>query len=76
MTATAQTLPSGSSATASYDAQTGVLNLGIPAGATGAKGDKGDTGPKGDDYTLTSADKAEIAQLVLEEFPIAEEVEF
>ena len=45
-------------------------------GAKGDKGDKGDTGPKGDDYTLTSADKAEIAQLVLEEFPIAEEVEF
>lgn len=45
-------------------------------GIQGPKGDKGDTGPKGDDYTLTSADKAEIAQLVLEEFPIAEEVEF
>lgn len=49
MSATATTLPSGSSATASYSE--GVLSLGIPAGAKGDKGDKGDTGatgPKGD----------------------------
>ena len=49
MSATATTLPSGSSATASYS--DGVLSLGIPTGAKGDKGDKGDTGatgPKGD----------------------------
>lgn len=49
MTAEAETLPSGSEATASYD--NGVLTLGIPTGATGPtgpKGDKGDKGNKGD----------------------------
>jgi len=48
MTATAQTLPEGSEATASYNAETGVMSFGIPAGATGAQGDKGDKGDKGD----------------------------
>lgn len=84
MSVSATTLAEGESATVTKTEQDGVVHLefGIPKGATGAqgergeKGDKGDTGPKGDDYTLTSADKAEIAQLVLEEFPIAEEVEF
>lgn len=47
-------------------------------GPTGPKGDKGDTGAKGskgdpgDDYVLTSADKEEIADLVLEEVPDVE----
>ena len=38
ITATATTLPAGSSATASYNASTQVLSLGIPTGATGASG--------------------------------------
>ena len=41
LTASAQTLPAGSSASASYDAQTGVMTFGIP------KGDKGDRGEQG-----------------------------
>ena len=45
------------------------------AGAKGEKGDpgkdgeKGEKGDKGDAYTLTAADKAEIAALVLAEMP-------
>lgn len=136
MSAQAETLPEGSSATADYSQ--GVLTIGVPTGATGAKGDKGDRGEKGDtgetgpqgaqgipgpkgdkgdkgdrgdkgfsptaivskvgnvttitvtdesgmttalvndgdDYVLTAADKAEIAQLVLAEMPTAEEVGF
>ena len=38
LTATATTLPEGSSATASYDSDTQILTLGIPVGATGASG--------------------------------------
>lgn len=54
LTAQATTLPAGSSASASYDAQTGVMTFGIPKGDkgdTGAKGEQGErglTGPKGD----------------------------
>ena len=51
----------------------GIQGIQGERGLTGEKGDKGD---KGDTYTLTSSDKSEIAQLVLDEFPIAEEVEF
>lgn len=43
MTAVAETLPTGSEATANYEA--GKLTLGIPRGE---KGDTGDTGPKGE----------------------------
>lgn len=52
VTVSADTLPEGSSATATYE--DGHITFGIPTGATGdtgAKGDKGDTGaqgPKGD----------------------------
>lgn len=42
-------------------------------GATGPQGPKGDTG---DSYVLTSADKAEIAQIVLAEIPTAESEAF
>lgn len=42
-------------------------------GATGPQGPKGDTG---DSYVLTSADKAEIAQLVLAAMPTAESEAF
>ena len=45
MTATAETLPSGSEATASYS--DGVLSLGIPMGAQGEKGDTGERGMQG-----------------------------
>lgn len=36
-------------------------------GATGPQGERGPQGPQGDDYVLTAADKAEIAQIVLDE---------
>ena len=42
-------------------------------GATGATGAKGE---KGDDYVLTSADKSEIAALVLAEIPNGDEVAY
>lgn len=42
------TLAAGESATADYDATTGVLTLGIPAGAKGDKGDQGIQGLQGD----------------------------
>lgn len=51
MSAVAETLPAGSSATARYE--NGVLTIGVPTGATGAtgpqgpKGDTGETGPQG-----------------------------
>ena len=41
-------------------------------GATGPQGPKGDTGEPGHDYVLTSEDKEEIADLVLEEVPDVE----
>ena len=52
-----------------------------PKGDTGAQGPKGDTGaqgPKGadgQDYVLTSQDKADIADIVLDELTIAENQE-
>lgn len=48
LSATANTLPAGSSATASYNASTGVLSLGIPQGQAGATGPQGEKGDKGD----------------------------
>lgn len=48
LTADAETLAPGSEATASYDAETGVLSLGIPTGAQGPQGEAGAQGPKGD----------------------------
>ena len=68
LSATATSLPSTDSATASY--ADGVLSFGIPRGAdgaqgaTGATGPQGPQGPQGDDYVLTSQDKQDIAQLV------------
>lgn len=61
LTAAAETLPEGSAATAQYDAETGVLTLGIPKGETGAAGPQGDPG---EDYVLTAEDKAEIAGMI------------
>ena len=60
MTATAETLPAGSDATAEYS--DGTLSLGIPQGAPGDEGPQGPPGPTGNgiqstvlnaDYTLT-----------------------
>lgn len=60
--ATATTLPTGSSATASYDAETGVFSFGIPQGA---KGDIGSAGAKGDDGVgITSITKTGTSGLV------------
>lgn len=50
MTATAETLPAGSEATASYSSADGLLTIGVPTGATGAtgpQGPQGETGPQG-----------------------------
>lgn len=45
--AAATTLPAGSNATAAYDAESGVLRLGVPEGGTGATGPQGPQGPPG-----------------------------
>lgn len=42
----------------------------------GEKGEIGDTGPKGDAYILTAEDKAEIYDLLLNDYPSVEEVSF
>jgi len=46
-TVTVTTLASGAAATVSYDPDTGVLALGIPAGPAGAAGAAGAQGPQG-----------------------------
>ena len=43
-------------------------------GAAGAKGDKGDKGDTGNDYVLTPQDKADIADIVLQELPTTQGV--
>ena len=50
----AETLPEGSTATASYS--DGVLTLGIPKGDTGATGPQGPQGPKGDTGEVSQAE--------------------
>ena len=54
---TVSSLSAGASATASYNTSTGVLALGIPAGATGAQGNPGSDGADGtgtfNDFTIT-----------------------
>ena len=65
LTAQATTLPSGSSATASYDAQTGIMSFGIPKGKDGTNGIDGDDGysptanvsKSGKTATITITDK-------------------
>ena len=49
------TLPAGGNATASYNSTTGVLTLGIPAGAKGAIGDPGAIGAAGADGKSASS---------------------
>lgn len=53
---TVSSLSAGASATASYNSSTGVLALGIPAGATGAQGSAGSDGADGADGTGTFND--------------------
>ena len=53
---TVSSLSAGASATASYNTSTGVLALGIPAGATGAQGNPGSDGSDGADGTGTFND--------------------
>lgn len=55
---------------------TGATGERGPAGERGATGATGPQGPKGDAYVLTSADKAEIADIVLGELPTAVGVSF
>lgn len=47
LTAAAETLAPGSSATASFDADTDTLTIGVPTGATGAPGQDGQDGADG-----------------------------
>lgn len=47
MTVEVETLPAGSEATAEYDAETGVMHFGIPAGEDGAPGPHGLPGDDG-----------------------------
>lgn len=56
-----------------------IFNFVIPKGETGPAGKDGvdgTNGKDGNDYVLTSADKQEIAELVLNELPNAEGVEY
>lgn len=59
LTATATTLPDGSSATASYDAQTGVMSFGIPKGKDGTNGTNGIDGDDGYSPSVTITDIAD-----------------
>ena len=54
----------------------GTQTFDILDGQQGIQGPAGPQGPKGETYTLTAADKADIAQLVLDELPVAEGVGF
>lgn len=65
LTAQAQTLPDGSSATANYNPETGVMSFGIPKGKDGTNGIDGDDGysptasvsKSGKTATITITDK-------------------
>lgn len=62
LTATAQTLPDGSSATANYNPETGVMSFGIPRGKDGTNGDDGysptaNVSKSGKTATITITDK-------------------
>jgi len=53
-----------------------IYEIIFPAGgsARGLRGEKGDKGDPGDDYVLTAQDKADIANIVLQELPTTQEV--
>ena len=57
-----------------YKSPSGYVYLTDLSGAQGIKGDKGDPGEKGDYYLLTETDKEDIAALVLNSFPTAEDI--
>ena len=62
LTAQAETLPEGSSASASYNPQTGVMSFGIPKGKDGTDGDDGysptaNVSKSGKTATITITDK-------------------
>jgi len=48
ISAEAETLPAGSSATAEFDSQTMKVSFGIPAGEKGETGERGERGPAGE----------------------------
>lgn len=68
ITASAETLPTGSSASAAYDPATGNLLFGIPAGARGAPGNPGKTPVKGVDY-FTPSEVNDIASAAAQKVP-------
>lgn len=68
--------PAGERGPAGPAGQTGERGPAGPAGERGEIGPTGPQGPKGDAYVLTSADKAEIADIVLSELPTAVGVSF
>lgn len=45
-------------------------------GPQGVQGEQGVQGPKGETYVLTAADKTEIYEMLLAEYPAVEEVSF
>ena len=55
---------------------TGVVGATGPQGPKGDTGEQGPKGDTGDTYTLTNADKADIATLVLNQIPVATGVNF
>lgn len=69
----AETLAAGSSATAAWDGEHGLLTIGLPKGEQGPKGEKGEKGPQGDkgepgkdavvDTTLTQSGQAADAKV-------------
>lgn len=74
---TVQTLPAGSSATASMSgtAENPLLNLSIPKGDKGDAGEKGEKGDKGDTYVVTPENIEEISTRVVQSATIAQYTE-
>lgn len=74
--------PTGATGAQGPKGDTGATGATGATGPTGPQGPKGETGatgpqgPKGDAYVLTSADKSEIAGIVLGELPTAVGVSF
>ena len=68
MTATAESLPEGSTPTVNYNETTNVITFGIPAGKQGDKGDKGDKGDQGDKGD--KGDKGDTGEVSQTEFDV------
>ena len=62
--------PAGETGPAGPAGPAGPTGPAGPQGIQGETGPAGPQGPAGDDYVLTAADKAEIANIVLSELPI------